>query len=79
MPTNEFAIESISWPLTPKSQILISPLELTKIFEGFTSEKFMKDKETNGYKYSQAVLVLKLNYDFHFNDFQNGKQSNSVL
>ena len=37
VPTNEFAIESISCPLTPKSQIFISPLELTSILEGFTS------------------------------------------
>ncbi len=43
VPTNEFAIESMSWPETPKSQILISPLELTKIFEGFTS---LKEKKT---------------------------------
>ena len=39
VPTNEFAMESISWPLTPKSHILISPLELTRMFDGFTSEK----------------------------------------
>lgn len=39
MPTNEFAIESISCPLTPKSQSLISPLEFTKMLDGLTSGK----------------------------------------
>jgi len=37
VPTKELARESINCPLTPKSQILISPLELISIFEGFTS------------------------------------------
>ena len=37
MPTNEFAIESISCPLTPKSHSLISPRELTRMLDGFTS------------------------------------------
>ena len=39
VPTNELAIESISCPLTPKSQSLISPLELTNILDGFTSRE----------------------------------------
>lgn len=39
VPTNEFAIESISCPLTPKSQSLISPLEFTKMLDGLTSGK----------------------------------------
>lgn len=39
VPTKELAIESINCPLTPKSHILISPLELTKMFDGFTSKK----------------------------------------
>lgn len=45
MPTNEFAIESISCPLTPKSQSLISPLEFTKMLDGLTSgkKKWMDD------------------------------------
>lgn len=38
VPTKELAMESISCPLTPKSQILISPRELTNILEGLTSE-----------------------------------------
>ena len=37
VPTKEFAIESISWPLTPKSHSFISPRELTKMLDGFTS------------------------------------------
>ena len=37
VPTNELAMEFMSWPLTPKSHSFISPLELTKIFDGFTS------------------------------------------
>ena len=44
VPTKEFAIESISCPLTPKSHNLISPLELTSMFEGFTSVKRFKKK-----------------------------------
>lgn len=39
VPTKELAVESISSPLTPKSQSLISPSEFTKIFDGFTSNK----------------------------------------
>lgn len=39
VPTNELAIESISCPLTPKSQSRISPLELTSILDGFTSRE----------------------------------------
>lgn len=38
VPTNELAIELISWPLTPKSHNLISPRELTSTLDGFTSE-----------------------------------------
>lgn len=30
-------MESMSWPLTPKSHSLISPLEFTRMLEGFTS------------------------------------------
>ena len=37
VPTNVSAIELISSPDTPKSQILISPLELHRIFEGLMS------------------------------------------
>lgn len=37
VPTKELAIESMSCPLTPKSHNLISPRELTSMFEGFTS------------------------------------------
>ena len=37
VPTKELAIELINCPLTPKSHSLISPLELTRTFEGFTS------------------------------------------
>ena len=44
VPTNEFAIESINWPLTPKSHILISPFELTNILEGFTSERQIENE-----------------------------------
>lgn len=31
-------MELMSCPLTPKSHSLISPLELTRMFDGFTSE-----------------------------------------
>jgi len=37
VPTKELAMESINWPDTPKSQIFISPRELTRILDGFTS------------------------------------------
>lgn len=30
-------MESINWPLTPKSHSLISPREFTRMLEGFTS------------------------------------------
>ena len=30
-------MESMSWPLTPKSHSLISPRELTRMLDGFTS------------------------------------------
>ena len=44
VPTKEFAIESINWPLTPKSHSLISPRELTNMFDGFTSvEQHLND------------------------------------
>lgn len=39
VPTKELAMESMSWPLTPKSHNLISPLEFTSMFEGLTSVK----------------------------------------
>jgi hypothetical protein len=37
VPTNVLAIELISSPDTPKSQILISPFELAKILDGLMS------------------------------------------
>ena len=37
VPTKELAMELMSCPLTPKSQSLISPLEFTRMFDGFTS------------------------------------------
>lgn len=37
VPTKELAMESMSWPLTPKSHSLISPREFTRMLEGFTS------------------------------------------
>lgn len=39
VPTKELAMESISCPLTPKSQSLISPREFTRMLEGLTSVK----------------------------------------
>ena len=42
VPTKEFAMESISCPLTPKSHSLISPREFTRMFDGFTSVKKIK-------------------------------------
>ena len=59
VPTNELAIESISWPLTPKSQSLISPLELTKILDGFTSRE--KNVMIEIY---QLYLLYLVNYSF---------------
>lgn len=38
VPTNVSAIELMSSPDTPKSQILISPLELHSMFEGLMSK-----------------------------------------
>jgi hypothetical protein len=38
VPMNVLAIESISWPLTPKSHSFISPAELMSMFDGFISE-----------------------------------------
>jgi len=40
VPTNELAIESISCLLTPKSHNLISPRELTRMLDGFTSNTY---------------------------------------
>ena len=37
VPTNVSAIELISSPDTPKSQILICPLDMSSTFDGFTS------------------------------------------
>lgn len=37
VPTKVSAMELISSPETPKSQILISPLELTNMFDGLMS------------------------------------------
>lgn len=39
VPTNVSAMELISSPETPKSQIFISPLELHSIFDGLMSTK----------------------------------------
>ena len=39
VPTKELAMELMSCPLTPKSQSLISPLEFTRMLDGFTSVK----------------------------------------
>jgi hypothetical protein len=39
VPTNVLAMELMSSPETPKSQILISPSVLAKMLEGFISEK----------------------------------------
>jgi hypothetical protein len=39
VPTNVSAIELMSSPETPKSQILISPRELHSIFDGLMSER----------------------------------------
>lgn len=37
VPTKELAMELMSCPLTPKSHSFISPLELTRMLDGFTS------------------------------------------
>ena len=37
VPTKELAMELMSCPLTPKSHSLISPLEFTRMLDGFTS------------------------------------------
>jgi hypothetical protein len=59
VPTNELAMESINWPLTPKSQSLISPLELIRMLEGFTS-KFMEGKtiiyHLNLFRFNQGLI-----------------------
>lgn len=68
VPTKELAMESISWPLTPKSHNLISPLEFTSMFDGLTSVRektktFLTlneeyNKLTKGYKSFQEVCVI---------------------
>ena len=58
VPTNEFAMESISWPLTPKSHILISPLELTRMFDGFTSEKTPPKKKKFSSYFTPVIQTL---------------------
>lgn len=55
VPTNEFAIELISCPLTPKSHSLISPLELTRMLEGFTS---IREREGGAYCIVHNILIL---------------------
>jgi len=52
VPTKEFAIESINWPLTPKSHNFISPREFTKIFDGFTS---VEHKHKDGLKATDSL------------------------
>ena len=54
MPTKEFAIESINWPLTPKSHSFISPREFTKIFDGFTS---VEHKRKDGLKATGSFFL----------------------
>lgn len=56
MPTKEFAIESINWPLTPKSHSFISPREFTKIFDGFTS---VEHKHRDGLKATASLYYTK--------------------
>lgn len=39
-------MESMSWPLTPKSHSLISPRELTRMLDGFTSGGRARSEDT---------------------------------
>ena len=52
----------MSWPLTPKSQILISPREFTRILEGFTSKSKPKQQVhiQNFYKTLHALLIVQV-------------------
>ena len=54
VPTKEFAMESISCPLTPKSHSLISPREFTRMFDGFTSVKKIKMPQFACNKFMEA-------------------------
>ena len=62
VPTKELAIESINWPLTPKSQILISPFEFTNILEGFTSAN--DNKQYKFYFANMSTSQLKVFYTY---------------
>ena len=42
VPMNVLAMESINWPLTPKSQSFISPDEFIRILDGLTSFRVAK-------------------------------------
>ena len=57
VPTKDTATESISCPLTPKSQSLISPLVFTKIFDDFTSAR---DQATDSYLSSLKSTLFGL-------------------
>ena len=58
VPTKEFAMESISCPLTPKSHSLISPREFTRMFDGFTSVKKINMPQFACNKFIKAFAKL---------------------
>jgi hypothetical protein len=60
VPTKVSAMEFISSPETPKSQILISPLELNRIFDGFISERRVSDVSKMN-RYDDKTLPLREN------------------
>lgn len=59
MPTNVSAMELISSPDTPKSQILICPCELTSMLEGLTSEGWQgKSAQAHGWQ-PEGIIVVR--------------------
>lgn len=58
VPTKVSAMEFISSPDTPKSQILISPLELHRIFDGLISGRRVSDMSKMN-RYDDKTLRLR--------------------
>lgn len=57
-------MESISCPLTPKSQSLISPLEFTKMLDGLTSGKKKKRMDDLGDKTGNLPMQGEFSCEF---------------
>jgi hypothetical protein len=64
VPTKVSAIELMSSPETPKSQIFISPCELQRMFEGLMSKWRISDQ------YSRYAGQVVLNKNHHVMTFR---------